>query len=343
VAQPEEADQPAEEEGQPANLQAPHVPNLIVAIEEPELYQHPTKQRHFSAVLRGLSKGALPGAEGPTQIIFGSHSPMFVSLGHANEVRLVRRVDCDDSDYKQCHQKALSLTDVAHALAAAWQKPEADYTAESLAPRLHILGTELAEGFFANGVVLVEGRSDKAALSAVARMLGVNFEAEGIAVLSAEGKTNLDRPALIFRELGIPVFLIWDCDGGKKEKDRMIPHNLALMRIAHPEANVTEAPTGDVVGDNFAHFSDTLESKLHEELTDDIYTECLGQACDPYGIPPSNETTKIPDIMFGMLKLARDKGHSSPMLEELVRAIWRHLCGQEIPQAGAPADEAVAA
>lgn len=34
-------------------------PTLILAIEEPELYQHPTKQRHFAEVLRGLSSGTL--------------------------------------------------------------------------------------------------------------------------------------------------------------------------------------------------------------------------------------------------------------------------------------------
>ena len=39
-------------------------PTLILAIEEPELYQHPTKQRHFAEVLRGLSSGTLPGVQG---------------------------------------------------------------------------------------------------------------------------------------------------------------------------------------------------------------------------------------------------------------------------------------
>lgn len=32
-------------------------PDLILAIEEPELYQHPTKQRHFARVLDALSSG----------------------------------------------------------------------------------------------------------------------------------------------------------------------------------------------------------------------------------------------------------------------------------------------
>lgn len=39
------------EAGEPAP--PPLAPSLILAIEEPELYQHPTKQRHFTTVLRG--------------------------------------------------------------------------------------------------------------------------------------------------------------------------------------------------------------------------------------------------------------------------------------------------
>jgi predicted ATP-dependent endonuclease of OLD family len=166
-----------------------NAPNLILAIEEPELYQHPTKQRHLASVLRGLSAGSLPGAEGPTQILFGSHSPMFVSLEKAHEIRLARRAVCEDSDFKQCKLQSLDLGTVANRLGQAWGK-EGAFTAATLIPRLHILGNELAEGFFANGIVLVEGRSDKAALYACARLLELDFEAAGIAVLSAEGKGN---------------------------------------------------------------------------------------------------------------------------------------------------------
>lgn len=187
-------------------------PTLILAIEEPELYQHPTKQRHFAEVLRGLSSGTLPGVQGHTQIIFGSHSPMFISMGKADEIRLTRRSACVDSQFKECSLQALDLGIVAQKLERGWDKPAGSFSAQTLVPRLHILGAELAEGFFASGVILVEGRSDKAALAATARMLGVNFEAAGIAILSAEGKANLDRPYVIFRELGIPTFLIWDCD-----------------------------------------------------------------------------------------------------------------------------------
>ncbi len=169
-------------------------PTLILAIEEPELYQHPTKQRHFAEVLRGLSSGTLPGVQGHTQVIFCSHSPMFISMSKADEIRLIRRSASADGALKQCSLQALDLKSVVRKLERGWAKPVGSYSAQTLIPRLHILGAELAEGFFANGVILVEGRSDKAALMATARILGINFEAAGIAILSAEGKRTLTAP-----------------------------------------------------------------------------------------------------------------------------------------------------
>ena len=126
---------------------------------------------------------------------------------------------------------------------------------DSLVPRLHILGIELAEGFFANGVVLVEGRSDKAMLYANAKLLGLNFEEAGIAVLSAEGKGNLDKPYAIFRALGIPSYILWDCDRGKDEVA-----NLPLLRLVRPNENLQEALPATLVSGSYAHFETTLES-----------------------------------------------------------------------------------
>ena len=308
-------------------------PTLILAIEEPELYQHPTKQRHFAEVLRGLSSGTLPGVQGHTQIIFGSHSPMFISMGRADEIRLTRRSPCASSELKQCSLQALDLGIVAQKLERGWDKPAGTYSAQTLMPRLHILGAELAEGFFANGVILVEGRSDKAALTATARMLGVNFEAAGIAILSAEGKANLDRPYVIFRELGIPTFILWDCDQHLAEHRRTPALDLALTKLAKPDEQFDGSPVNNLVSDCYAHFEKTLEHKLKEDLTTEVHTACLTAACEPFGVYPSNDTQKIPEIMYQTLLRAKEQGRKSEMLENLVRAIWRFFRDEEIPAA----------
>lgn len=309
---------------------AAQAPTLILAIEEPELYQHPTKQRHFAEVLRGLSAGTLPGAQGRTQIIFGSHSPMFISMGKADEIRIARRIPCAESELKQCSLQALDLGLVAQRLEAGWDKPAGSFNAQTLTPRLHILGPELAEGFFANGVILVEGRSDKAALTATARTLGVNFEAAGIAILSAEGKENLDRPYVIFRELSIPTFLMWDCDQNVEEAKRKPKTDLALLRLVKPEEQIDTPPTQNCVGASYAHFEKTLELKLKEDITPGIYEECLASACEPFGVQPGRDTQKIPDVMYQTLMLAQERGRQSEMIEQIVRAALGFFRGEEV-------------
>jgi predicted ATPase len=299
----------------------PQAPTLILAIEEPELYQHPTKQRHFAEVLRRLSSGALPGVPGHTQIIFASHSPMFVSMGKPEEVRLIRRIRCEETDYKQCAVRALDLDAVARKLGAAWGKEPGTYTANTLAPRLHILGTELAEGFFANGVVLVEGRSDKAALSAVGRLMDIDFEAQGIAIISADGKGNLDKPLVIFRELGIPTFVLWDCDTHMSVKDQKSENNLALLKLANSEAEISTPPQSDCVGQCFAHFAQTLERKIKDELTAEVHEACLAEVCEQFGLTPSSDAHKIPEVMFQTLRIAHDRGRETAMLKRIVEAI----------------------
>lgn len=336
TAVPEADDAPVEGDvgggdGAPAAA-AVQAPTLILAIEEPELYQHPTKQRHFAEVLRGLSSGTLPGVQGYTQVIFGSHSPMFISMGKADEIRLTRRSPCADSELKQCTLQALDLGIVAQKLEQGWGKPAGTFSAETLMPRLHILGAELAEGFFANGVILVEGRSDKAALTATARMLGVSFEAAGIAILSAEGKANLDRPYVIFRELGIPTFMLWDCDQQLVESKRTPATDLALSKLAKPDDHFDAAPTHDLITDCYAHFEKTLEHKLKDDLTPEVHAACLAAACEPFGVHPNNDTQKIPEVVYQTILRAREHGRESDMLKNLVRTMWRFFRNEEIPE-----------
>lgn len=322
---------PASEEAEDP-VEAPEAPNLILAIEEPELYQHPTKQRHLANVLRSLSEGALPGQEGPTQVLFASHSPMFVSMGTSDEIRLVRRTECEEGDFKECQLRGLDLAAIAEKLGAAWQKQAGAFTKETLAPRLHILGVELAEGFFANGVVLVEGRSDRAALTAVARVLGVSFESAGIAILSAEGKDNMDRPLLIFKELNIPCYAVWDCDLGTA--DHSPNKDLALLRICMSGALDLQAPQGTKVGDCFAHFERNLEKTLKADLTPGLFDSSLAAVCEPLGLQPSRDAQKVPEVMFQMLLRAKEQGASTATLIGVVASIWQFMTGAEIPPLG---------
>jgi predicted ATPase len=299
---------------------APYVlPGLILAIEEPELYQHPTKQRHFAKVLSQLVSGQLPGVAAQTQVLFATHSSLFVSMDRFDDVRLARRRKAEDGDYKECDLTHSTLTDVAARLETARGQPAGTYTADGLKARLHIIGAEIAEGFFADAVVLVEGASDRAAILAAAAIDGVDLEALGIAVLAVDGKANMDRPAAIFTGLGIPTFVIWDCDRQQNQIDG-VAHNRALQRLMGvPAEEVVDASSQ--LKEAFACFDTTLEAVLKGELTADLYSRLLTAIRLKYGIEQNRKAEKAPFAMSELLRNAAAEGMKSETLAQIVRAI----------------------
>lgn len=64
-------------------------PGLLLAVEEPEVYQHPVRARYVSGVLTGLAHGA----DTSTQVLYTTHSPFFVSVDNVTSIRLLRLRD----------------------------------------------------------------------------------------------------------------------------------------------------------------------------------------------------------------------------------------------------------
>lgn len=296
----------------------PVLPGLILAIEEPELYQHPTKQRHFARVLNELSRGLLPGMATTTQLMFATHSPYFVALDRFEEIRLLRRTHLKEFEHKETICNVADLSSVARSLEEAAGKPKGTFSASTLKPRLHIIGPELAEGFFAKLVVLVEGPSDKAALFAAASLRGVNFEAEGIAILAVEGKDKIDRPWAIFTSLGIPVYTIWDSDKSKKGSDaeKAIKGNKLLQKLLNvPEPHV-DFPAA--ITKVYSCFEDELEFTLLSELGVEFLNDLIEKKTIIFELPKRDDALKNPDIMRQILAEAAEAGHRSQSLDAII-------------------------
>ncbi|MCJ7668217.1 MAG: ATP-binding protein, partial [Anaerolineae bacterium] len=68
------------------------MPNLIIGVEEPELYQHPNRQRHLSNILFNLAAGNIKGVAERTQIIYSTHSPLFVDIKRFKNTRVLRKI-----------------------------------------------------------------------------------------------------------------------------------------------------------------------------------------------------------------------------------------------------------
>ncbi|MGN6277703.1 MAG: ATP-dependent nuclease [Sphingomonas sp.] len=248
------------------------------------------------------------------QVVFASHSPLFVATDRFDEIRLARRALTEGQEFKECKCTTATLEAVARRLEQIQAKEEGTFNAESVRARLHIINPEVAEGFFANLAVLVEGPGDKAAIMAAAALSGFDLEGHGIAVLPVNGKNNIDRPAVIFESLGIPIYIVWDCDSGAEG----IQTNRALSRFGGvAEADLFDAQTR--VEPSFTCFEHKLESVLEAEIPS--LQECIDEVRNKFGISKKDEVLKSAFAMKEVLLRANGKGHRSATLGSLVDAI----------------------
>ena len=287
---------------------------LILAIEEPELYQHPTKQRHLANMLRLLSSGDVAGLMRDTQIILCSHSPHFVSTDRFDEIRLARREPQLPDGPSRCVTRQVFYDDVIDEISSAWSYQPGHFTIESLKARLHILNSDVAEGFFASVVLLVEGPGDAAAIDAVASALGIDLAAKGVSLISVDGKTKMDKPWVIFRKFGIPVYCIWDNDLHDADDPSGRACNIALQKLAGIPEPVSfqnqHAP-------NFTCLEDKLETLLATELGAD-FDKHVGLVGHVVGLKKKH-LLKNPAGMRQVVAACYADGGRSPTLETAVR------------------------
>ena len=305
-----EEDEPGTEAG---NVQ---LPSLVLTIEEPELYQHPSRQRHLASVLLNLAKGAIPGVIEKTQVIYATHSPLFVGLDRFDQIRVLRKVSQGDGRPRSTQLKKADMESVANEL---WEASDGEgemFTADTLRPRLQSIMTPLmGEGFFADVVVLVEGEDDRAAILGHARSKDCDFDGVGITVIPCSEKSGIDRPLLIFRQLGISVYVVWDGDYGgndaKPEENRYL-----LRLLGEPEQDWPES-----VGDSFACFRVELEKILQDEIGSESFIQWLAEAQQAFGIAKKEHALKNPAVHEYVVDKAASSGKTSVSLESIVENI----------------------
>jgi putative ATP-dependent endonuclease of the OLD family len=293
-------------------------PNLVLCIEEPEVYQHPSRQRHFAAVLHKLASGAIEGVARKTQVLYSTHSPIFVGLDRFNEVRVLRKVS-EEIDKPKCSRiSETTLKDVAARLWVSSGSEGPQFTAETLLPRLQTIMTSwMNEGFFADLVVLVEGEDDVAAIRGATLYRGVSLDKLDIAVIPCIGKNNIDRPALIFAMLDIPTYLIWDSDKKKSAKDAHPETNRRLLHLL----GETEEDFPGKVAKKFACFENDLETTLELEIGPELVQKCKQEVARELGDSNPEDCLKRPALFSRLLSRAYSKGHGCKTLESILDSI----------------------
>jgi putative ATP-dependent endonuclease of OLD family len=236
--------------------------SLMLAIEEPELYQHPLQARAVASALLRLSVGT--DTESGPQIAYSTHSEHFVKPALFEDLRVVRResggetsVVAADPDLVEAALKKVGLAD---------QETQVRNT----------LSVSLSQAVFAKRVVLCEGRTDSVLLEAVAA-LDRPFEQDGIAVAECHGKSIIPVALAILNGLDIPCFVLFDADKQVKEKLEASEKGTQAERDAQIKAIATknrqllelcgETPEdwpGRDVRERCANFAGNVESDISE-------------------------------------------------------------------------------
>ncbi len=235
---------------------------ICLAIEEPELFQHPIQSQAFAKVLRALAEDV----DKRIQVTYATHSPYFLEARYFNQVRRLTR---SSDEVPQVTVHFATVADVKHKLEGTMVADQIDRHLDG------IVTARLAVALFAARVLLVEGETEVAVFYGVGDRGAVGrLESQGLSIVSAGGKGGIPLAHAILTCLGIPVYVLFDGDDGFEARARAAgkkQDEIAAGRANHAKENrrmlryLGEAEVDfppEHVGASAATFSDHLESYL---------------------------------------------------------------------------------
>ena len=249
---------------------------LILACEEPELYQHPPQARHLAAILNTFSLGN-------AQVIVSTHDPRFVSGQGFEDVRMIRK-----DPGQRCSVVAhVSFKEIAQAVAATTGDEPAK--PEGFLAKIHqALQPSLNEMFFTRRLILVEGLEDIAYLTSYLNLLDKanEFRRLGCHIVAVSGKSELLQPLVIARQMAIPTYVIFDADADKPDKNgsqkKHRKDNRALLALlGKPEENPMPAQKCSEPG--FTMWHSDIGAIVKADIGKDEWVEFRAKADKRYG------------------------------------------------------------
>ena len=177
---------------------------LVLLIEEPELFLRPQAQRYLYRLLRAL-------AENGNQVLFSTHTPLFLNVGRLDELALVEHSARERTTIRQ---------------------PD-PLPADASFRALSELDAERGELLLARAALLVEGRTEKLAFPFIFRALGHDAVREAITIVECGGKSNMAIFIRICQAAGVPFLAVHDSDarahGRSSRGERRLNAELAAL------------------------------------------------------------------------------------------------------------------
>lgn len=289
-----------------ADLDDHNSPTLIMAIEEPELYQHPPQARYLSEILQELARDQ-------SQIILCSHSPHFIPGDDFHNVRLVR-----ESGFPACSAvSSLKYDELASELAEAGEKPVKE---NGMVAKLYpTLRPEISEMFFSKRLVMVEGVEDVAYITSYIQLMDRynDFRRSGYHIIPVGGKNELIKPLAIAKLLDIEVFVVCDADTDKTNESEVGKHkkdNAAILHLLGHEKG-ENWPDYDVKKNNLRMWQTNITKTVGPELGEQ-WKQHVDKAAAYYG--NAGGLSKNPLAVSRALESAWASGLKSEALQDLV-------------------------
>lgn len=250
-------------------------PSLLIVIEEPELYQHPVRSQYLARTLAALAD------DDHIQVLYATHSPHFAGVERLDAVRLFRMAPRPDGVSVTGYSSFDPERAVARLNEAAGRPPGTPWTVNRLRTHLAaLLETPVGEGLFARAVLLVEGHEDRGALRGTDDARGADLTGDGVAVVHVDGKDNLARAYVLYEQLGVPVYVLFDGDTNRGNKqDRQRNALLTGLLAGTPD----EAP-GTQVHPTWACASTNLMDQAGIEIGHTRLQAALVAAADDLGL-----------------------------------------------------------
>ena len=287
-------------------------PTLILACEEPELYQHPPQAHHLAGVFQELARGN-------SQVIVSTHNPIFVSGEGFEDVRMVRK----DPASPCSSISHIAFTDIAQAIADATGRPPTK--PEGALAKVHqVLQSGLNEMFFAKRLILVEGLEDWAYLLTYLKLLEryEDYRRMGCHVVPANKKSELIQPLVIAKHMGIPTYVVFDADADKQDRNgSRMKHeqdNKALLTLLGvPDQN--PMPSTTIRGAGFTMWHSDIGNIVEADIGKEDWRLFRSKADAFYGQVGGLEKNVL--HIGASLAYAWDQGRRSKNLELLCEAI----------------------
>jgi predicted ATP-dependent endonuclease of OLD family len=285
-------------------------PRLILACEEPELYQHPPQARHLYDVLQKLS-------EQQSQILVSSHSPYFVTGEGFEGVRMVCKSNGATSVTRTTYDEVSELL-------AKVQENDPVKTTGRLAKIHQALQPGLSEMFFASRIIFVEGLEDTAYLTTYLQLLGLwdEYRRLGCHVIPTNGKSEMLQPLAVANCLQIPAFGVLDADGDKPDRngnrERHRKANEAILRLYGVE-DPNPFPSHTLWERNVVMWPSDIGKVVEEDIGKDDWDRFICEADKKYGYAGNLRKNML--HIASSLEIAWNAGKKSRSLEDLCKKI----------------------